>query len=217
MDSKVIPLSLRRLIREFSRLPTIGEKSASRLAYHIVYNDPVLAETLGAQLKEAVDRVVFCDKCYALTERPDIRLVDSEGKTEEKNYCVVCKDPRRDKSIVCVVEKPIDIASVENFGEFNGVYHVLHGLWSPVRGRPLSDIKLNDLLERVELEDIREVILALGSTVEGDATSLYIASELEKSDVKVTRIAQGMPKGGELEFADNVTLSRAFSGRQVLG
>jgi recombination protein RecR len=193
------PLPLRRLIKEISKLPSIGEKSATRLAYHLVYREPQLVESLMGALGEVAGKIVLCERCYALTDSA---------------LCQVCTDPSRTSSIVCVIEKPIDIIAIERLGEFRGLYHVLHGLWSPLRGHDPGSLKVVELLNRIQDGEIEEVILATGATLEGDATALYIASELNKfKNVKVTRLAQGMPKGGELEYADDVTLSRAFSGR----
>lgn len=193
------PLPLRRLIKEISKLPSIGEKSATRLAYHLVYREPALVESLMKALGEVAGKIVLCERCYALTDSV---------------LCPICSDSSRTSSVVCVVEKPIDIIAIERLGEFRGLYHVLHGLWSPLRGYDPGSLKVVELLSRIEDGKIEEVILATGATLEGDATALYIASELSKfKNVKVTRLAQGMPKGGELEYADDVTLSRAFSGR----
>jgi recombination protein RecR len=196
------PLSLRKLIREIGKMPSIGEKSATRLAYHLVYRNRELAETLANALKEAVDSVHLCSKCFALTDQ---------------SVCSICADPSREQGVLCVVEKPIDVLTIERTGEYKGVYHVLHGLWAPTRGREPSELKIEELLIRANSGKIREVIFATGATVEGDATALFVANELaDVAGIAVTRLAQGIPKGGEVEYADEITLARAFSGRGTL-
>jgi recombination protein RecR len=192
------PRSIQKLIREFQKLPSVGEKSATRLAYHIVNNDPKLAETLAAALVDTIQSVQFCKNCFALTD------------TEE---CSICMDDRRDSSVLCVVEKPMDVLAFERVGEFRGRYHVLHGVWAPLRGQGPETMKLNELVERLRGSEVTEVIVATGSTVEGDATALYVARLIEELGIRTSRLAQGMPKGGELEYLDDVTLARALSGR----
>jgi recombination protein RecR len=195
------PAAMQRLIRELSKLPSIGEKSASRLAYNLIQNNRGLARTLSVALAEAVDQVRLCDSCFYF----------SEGQ-----HCSICTDNSRDRSILCVVEKPSDLVSIERMGEFRGAYHVLHGLWAPMKGQGLESMKLRELMERVKLGEIREVILATSATVEGDATALFIARQLNEIGVRSSRPAQGIPKGGEFEYADDLTLSRAFSGRNTI-
>ena len=197
----LLPLSLQRLIREFCKLPSIGEKSATRLAYHLVRQDPVAARQLAEALLDAAKRISFCQNCYFLSEQ---------------NLCSICSDSSRDQSIICVVEKPVDLIAIERVGEYRGLYHVLHGLWAPLRGQGPESMKLQELIARVKSGSVQEVILATGSTVEGDATALYTARLVRELGRKVSRLAQGMPKGGELEYADEVTLSRAFDGRQTI-
>ena len=197
-----LPASMQRLIREFSKLPSLGEKSATRLAYYLVNNHRAQAEALALALRDAMQNVKLCERCFYLSEEP---------------LCVVCKNESRDSSIVCVVEKPADLIAIERVGEFRGQYHVLHGLWAPLRGQGPESMKLQELLTRLGEGVIKEVIIATGSTVEGDATALYVAKLVADFGVQSTRLAQGMPKGGELEYADEVTLSRAFSGRTAIG
>lgn len=192
------PHSLQVLIRELSRLPSIGEKSATRLAYFLITHGRQHAGSLSEAICSAVAQIKLCKKCFFLSE---------------SELCTVCSNASRDSSIVCVVEKPMDVVAIERVGEYRGVYHVLHGVWAPLRGQGPENIKILELAERVKLGDIKEAILATSSTVEGDATALYIARLLKELGVVVTRLAQGMPKGGELEYADDVTLSRALSGR----
>lgn len=192
------PAALQKLISEFSRLPSVGEKSATRLAYHLITNDRDGGVALAKAITEAVEKVQYCERCFFLCEG---------------GLCAVCRSSGRDASLLCVVEKPMDVIAFERMGEFRGYYHVLHGVWAPLRGKGPEDIKLAELLSRLKQGEITEVILATGSTVEGDATALYLARLLNELGVKTSRLAQGMPKGGELEYADDVTLSRAFSGR----
>lgn len=193
---------MQKLIREFSKLPSIGEKSATRLAYHLVNNDRPLAQTLAAALTKAVESVKLCQRCFYLTE---------------EDLCTICKNPARDQSLICVVEKPADLMAIERVGEYRGLYHVLHGLWAPLRGQGPETMKLRELIDRLKDGSVKEVIVATSSTVEGDATALYVAKLLADHGVRSTRLAQGMPKGGELEYADDVTLSRAFAGRNPIG
>lgn len=192
------PKSIQKLIREFQKLPSVGEKSATRLAYHIVNNDPKLAGTLAAALVNTIETVQFCQDCFALT--------DSER-------CSICMDPKRDTSVLCIVEKPMDLLAFERVGEFKGLYHVLHGTWAPLRGLGPESMKLKELTARLQDSEVQEVIIATGSTVEGDATALYIARLVQEFGIRTSRLAQGMPKGGELEYLDDITLARALSGR----
>ena len=195
------PKPLQKLVREFSKLPTVGEKTATRLAYHLVQNDPGLVESLAHALLEAKEGITFCYRCFFFAE---------------ESRCALCEDESRDRSLLCVLEKPMDLISIEKMGEYKGTYHILHGLWAPLRGKGPESMKLQELVDRVKEGEVKEVILATSATVEGDATALYIARTLEELGVSTTRLAQGMPKGGELEYADEVTLSKAFSGRNLL-
>lgn len=194
----LFPDSMKKLVRELSKLPSIGEKTAMRLAYHIVNNDRELAKSLSDALIQAVDNTCFCETCFSF----------SEGK-----ICSICSDLSRDQELICVVEKPMDVFAFERMGEFKGVYHVLHGLFAPLKGLGPESMKLAELFKRVNDGNVKEVILATSSTVEGDATSLLIADRLKDMNIKVSRLAQGMSKGTELEYADDITLSRAFCGR----
>jgi recombination protein RecR len=196
------PRAMQKLVAELAKLPSIGEKSATRLAYHLVSSERGLAGSLAAVLVEAVERVKLCERCFFLTE---------------ENVCQMCRDGARDASMLCVVEKPMDVIALERVGEFRGGYHVLHGVWAPLRGQGPESMKLKELLERLKQGVVKELILATSSTVEGDATALYIAQLVHEFGVKTSRLAQGVPKGGELEYLDDVTLSRAFSGRNPIG
>ncbi|MCB0328318.1 MAG: recombination protein RecR [Bdellovibrionales bacterium] len=195
---QAFPPSFQRLVHELSRLPSIGEKSATRLAYFILRQEGDLGAKLASAIQQACSQIRLCETCFFLSE-------------SEK--CRFCSDPGRDEHLICVVEKPMDIIAFERMGEFRGLYHVLHGLWAPLRGQGPESMKLRELLERVEKGEIEEVILATSSTVEGDATALYIAKLLSERGIVSSRLAQGIPKGGELEYSDEVTLSRALSGR----
>jgi recombination protein RecR len=195
------PPALQQLIRELSKLPSIGEKSATRLAYHLINNDKGLAERLSSALLKAVDGVKLCKRCFYFAE---------------DELCTICRNTSRDESLICVVEKPMDVIAIERVGEFRGYFHVLHGLWAPLRGQGPESMKLAELIDRVKDSKVTEVILATSSTVEGDSTALYIARFMGELNIKTSRLAQGIPKGGELEYADDVTLSRAFTGRNTI-
>ena len=201
------PPAMRRLINELSKLPSVGEKSATRLAYHLITGSSSQATDLADAVREAKEATRLCATCYALSE---------------SEQCEICTDSARTSSVICVVEKPADVLAIERSGGFHGRYHVLHGLWSPLKGVGPADTKIGALLERVNgasngaTEQVQELILATSTTVEGDATALYIANSVEPLGVRVSRIAQGMPKGGELEYADEMTLSHAISGRKQL-
>lgn len=193
-----LPSSLQKLIRALMKLPSVGEKSATRLAFFLIGPGKEAAAALAKALVDVSQEIKFCEKCYHL----------SQG-----SLCGICANTTRDQSLLCVVEKSVDVLSIERTQEYKGYYHVLHGLWSPLKGVGPDSIKLKELTQRVSEGTVKEVILATGSTVEGDATALYISRALEPYGVTVTRLAQGMPKGGELEYADDITLSRALSGR----
>ena len=195
-----LPKSMQRLIGELTKLPSIGEKSATRLAYYLLGGESHLAEELAQALQEAAQQVHLCQRCFFLSEEP---------------LCPVCRDLSRDPAVLCVVEKPLDLISIERTGDFRGVYHVLHGLWAPLKGRGPETLKLQELVSRLQEGTIKELIIATGSTVEGDATALYIGRLVQGLELKVTRLAQGMPKGGDLEYMDDVTLSRALQGRST--
>lgn len=196
MSSYAGPIA--RLINEFSKLPGIGKKTAERLAYYIIEVEKEEALKLSEAIEETKEKIKFCSKCFNLSE---------------DDLCEICNDLKRDSKIVCVVERPKDIISIERTKEFEGVFHVLHGHISPMDGIGPDDIKLKELVKRVRYEKINEVIVATNPNVEGEATSMYISKLLKFSDVKVTRLAHGIPIGGNLEYADEMTLSKAFEGR----
>ncbi len=202
------PLPLARLIQELSRLPGIGEKTAGRLAFHLLKADQrevlALSESVG-RLKQEIS---LCPTCFGLCElKPG-----SDAGTE----CHVCRNPQREREQVCVVEEPVDMMAVERSGEFKGTYHVLHGAISPLDGMGPESLRIGNLLSRIKGSSVREVILATNHTVSGEATALYLAREIKALGVKVSRIARGLPMGGELEYTDAVTLSQALEGRKKL-
>ncbi len=196
------PSSLIQLIRELSRLPGIGPKSAQKMAFHLFEQPLEDIERLAKVLLAAKKELHLCPRCYNVTDRP---------------MCDVCTDLSRIQSQICVVESPSDVIAIERSGEFRGLYHVLHGSISPMQGIGPEQLHIKGLLERLSgATSDQEVILATGTTVEGDATSLYIQRLLAPLGVQVSRIAYGLPVGGALEFADEVTLSRAMAGRQKM-
>ncbi|HEX8910209.1 MAG TPA: recombination mediator RecR [Anaeromyxobacteraceae bacterium] len=190
-----------RLVKELARLPGIGEKTAQRLAFHILKAGPGYAGDLAAAVTGVVRDVRLCSSCQTLTDR---------------DPCPICADPQRDARTLCVVEGVPDLVAVERTHEYRGRYHVLHGALSPLDGVGPSDLKIRELLLRLEQVPTAEVILATNPDVEGEATALYLTKLLKPLGVKVTRIAQGVPMGGDLEYADQVTLARALSGRREL-
>lgn len=208
MNMLSFPPAMRRLINELSKLPSIGEKSAVRLAYHLLLRDPHESKLLASALIDAREKTTFCSRCFSLCEG---------------ELCAICADPKRDQTLLCVVEKPADVFVLERGAGFRGLYHVLHGLWSPLRGVGPERTKMNELFVRLkqsrelpERTPIAEVVLATGATVEGDATALYIAKTVNEMGIRATRIAQGLPKGGELEYADELTLTHALQGRRTV-
>jgi len=203
-----LPVPLERLIRDLCRLPGIGERTAGRLAFHMLKAEKgevtALAESIG-KLKQEIS---LCLTCFGLSEV-------SSGSGDALG-CKICRDPRRDKEQICVVEEPVDMMAVERSGEFKGVYHVLHGAISPLDGIGPESLRIEDLLARIKTSEIREVILATNPTVAGEATALYLAKVIKPIGVKVSQIARGLPMGGELEYSDAVTLSKALEGRREI-
>ncbi|EPI41831.1 MULTISPECIES: recombination mediator RecR [Gardnerella] len=188
-----------RVIDAFSSLPGIGPKGAQRIAFYILSSSNVQAQELIDSINDLKENVRFCEIC---------------GNVCEKSPCVVCLDPRRDHTKICVVEEPKDIMSIERTHEYAGVYHVLGGAINPMANVGPADLKITQLLERLKDAQVKEVILALDPNIEGEATVTYLARLLEPLGIKVTRLASGLPVGGDLEYADEVTLGRAFAGRQ---
>lgn len=197
----VLPEAITSLVSALARLPGIGPRSAERIALHLVQADQTWVKELAGAIVNARERVGFCQNCGALTEQ---------------STCETCADPRRDPSLICVVERPVDIFSVEKSGTFKGKYHVLGGKVSPLNGVEPEDLSIAALERRLAQEPVREVIIALGSDVEGDATSYYLGKRLAREGVRITRIAHGLPAGTGLEFADEITLSRALEGRREM-
>jgi len=189
------------LIDELGRLPGIGPKSAQRIAFHLLKVEPADAERLATAIQEVKAKVHFCRICWNVAEG---------------DLCRICRDSRRDPSLVCVVEEPRDLVAVERTQEFRGRYHVLGGAISPIEGIGPDDLRIRELLARLEPDAVREVILATNPNIEGEATAMYLARLLGPLGVKVTRIASGLPVGGDLDYADEITLGRAFAGRREM-
>jgi recombination protein RecR len=189
------------LIDELSRLPGIGPKSAQRLAFHLVKSPPDDAKRLAEAIVQAKERIFFCREC---------------GNVAEGELCRICRDEGRDRTVLCVVEEPKDIATIEKAGVIKGRYHVLGGAISPLDGIGPEDLRTKELLERVERDSVAEVIIATNPNLEGNATAMYVSALLKPAGVRVTRLASGLPVGGDLEYADEVTLSQALEGRREM-
>ena len=194
------PVAIEKLIEEFAKLPSIGKKSAQRLTLHILNLPKDEVEEFANALVKARGTIKYCSVC---------------GNFTDTDPCAICSNPNREKDIICVVEQPKDIMTMEKVKEFNGLYHVLHGTISPMQGRGPQDIRIRELVARMS-GDVKEVIVATNPTIEGEATAMYISKILKPLDGKVTRIAAGIPVGGGLEYADEVTLSKALEGRIVI-
>jgi recombination protein RecR len=192
---------VQRLIDEMARLPGIGQKTAQRLAFHILSVEEVDARRLATAINDMRDQVTLCERCFNVAAGEE---------------CVVCRDTRRDTSLVCVVERPQDIIVVERTQEFRGRYHVLGGSLSPINGVGPGQLRIEELRGRIGREEIKELIIATNPTMEGDATAMYLARELKPLGVRVTRLASGLPVGGDLDYADELTLGRALAGRMEL-
>lgn len=199
MGYTVVPLA--QLTDQLERLPGVGHKSAQRLAYHLLNMPAADANAFIASIRLARDTIHECAVCH--------NLADSD-------LCPVCSQPNRDKTTICVVEDPRDLAAFERTREYNGTYHVLHGVLSPMKGIGPEQLRVKELLSRVAKEDIAEIIMATNPTVEGEATAMYLGKLLRPFGVKITRLAYGIPMGGDLEYADDVTLRRSLEGRQEL-
>ena len=192
---------LNRLINELAKLPGIGGKTAQRLAFHILSMDDKSAMELAEAISDAKRSMTYCSVCGNLTDT---------------DPCAICADESRDKSFICVVESPKDVVAMEKIREYRGYYHVLHGAISPMDGIGPDDINLKSLIMRLQDEDVKELIIATNPNIEGEATAMYIARLIKPSGIKVTRIAHGIPVGGDLEYADEVTLLKAMEGRREL-
>ena len=193
--------SLARLVQELNRLPGIGPKSAQRLAYHIIRMPEEEAYALAEAVAAVKQNTIFCGECQNLAEATP---------------CGICADARRSRTIICVVEDPMDVMALERTRSFRGLYHVLHGVISPINGVGPDQLKLRELLDRLDDPDVAELVVATNPTMEGEATAMYIQRHLGRSDLRVTRLARGLPVGGSLEHTDETTLGRAFQGRQEL-
>lgn len=196
-----IPEPVVSLIAALNKLPGVGPRSAERIALHIVQADSTAVKQLAETIVHARERIQFCTTCGALTE---------------KSPCPICDDARRDGSLICVVERAVDILSIEKAGTFRGKFHVLGGKISPLDGVEPEDLRIAELEKRLTREPIKEVVIALGTDVEGDATSFYLAKRLARPGLKISRIAYGLPAGSGLEYADELTLSRALEGRREM-
>ncbi|RME44691.1 MAG: recombination protein RecR [Caldilineae bacterium] len=197
----VTPKPVLNLIDEFSRLPGIGPKTASRLTFYLLRAGAEQTNALADALQALHRQVVFCSQCFNIAE---------------SDPCAICADEHRDRGLICVVEEPLDVLAIERTGDYLGLYHVLHGAIAPVEGIGPEDLRIAELVERVAQTRPREVIIATNPNMEGDATAIYIQRQLAGSGVAVTRLARGLPIGGDLEYADEVTLSRALAGRSAM-
>ena len=189
------------LIDELGRLPGVGPKGAQRIAFYLLAADPVDVRRLVSALTEVKDKVRFCSVC---------------GNVAEEEQCKICRDPRRDEAVICVVEEPKDVVAIERTREFRGRYHVLGGAISPIEGVGPEDLRIRELMQRLADGVVTELILATDPNLEGEATATYLARLVKPMELKLTRLASGLPVGGDLEYADEVTLGRAFEGRRLL-
>ena len=192
---------LAKLIEHFRSLPGIGAKTAVRLAYHILDMDVEKAKALAGAIVEAKEKIGFCNTCFNLSDT---------------NPCAICASDARDRSLICVVEQPRDVAAFERMRDYKGLYHVLHGVLSPLEGIGPENIRVKELLGRLYAAEVKEVIVATNPNVEGEATAMYISKLLKPAGIRVTRIAHGLPVGGDLEYADEVTLSKALENRREI-
>lgn len=189
-----------RLVEEFSRLPGIGPKTASRLTFYLLRAPKEQVDALADALRDLRQNIVLCRECFNISET---------------SPCAICSDERRDHGLVCVVEEPLDVIAIERTREYRGVYHVLHGAISPMEGVGPADLKITELMDRLRRQPAREVILATNPNMEGDATATYLANLLKPLNISITRLGRGLPVGGDLEYADEMTLSRALEGRRA--
>ncbi|MBE7060277.1 MAG: recombination protein RecR [Ruminococcaceae bacterium] len=198
MSGYIPPLA--RLIDEFAAMPGVGRRSAARMAFHVLKMPEAQANSLAEAIVEAKRKIKYCSVCCNITDT---------------DPCEICRSGRRDRSIICVVENARDVVALENTNEYKGLYHVLHGVISPMDGIGPEDIRIKELLPRIT-DEVKEVIVATNPTIEGEATAMYISKLLSPFSVKVTRIAHGLPMGGDLEYADEITLTKAMEGRQEI-
>ena len=204
MTSDQIPSaapSLARLIQELNKLPGIGPKSAQRLAYYIIRLPEDEAYALADAVTGVKQNIIFCEQCQNLADT---------------SPCTICADHRRNREVLCVVEEPLDVLALERTRCYRGLYHVLHGVISPINGVGPDQLKLKELISRLRDEEVSELVIATNATLEGEATAMYISRHIPRDDIKITHLARGLPVGGSLEYTDELTLSRAFQGRQEL-
>lgn len=200
--SNVLPKPVQKLINDFSRLPGIGPKSASRLTFYLLRaSDETLAYDLSESLQALKENTRYCSTCQNITE---------------SDPCEVCTDEKRNQQLMCVVEEPLDVVAIERSRVYKGVYHVLHGAISPVEGVGPDDLKIPEMLKRIAAGEFTEIIIATNVSLEGDSTALYLQRRLRDANVKITRLARGLPVGGDIEYTDEVTLGRALEGRREL-
>lgn len=197
----VTPEPVTRLIEAFAQLPGIGPKTASRLTFYLLRRPAEQAEALADALRDLKRKITFCSTCFNITEQ---------------NPCAICEDEGRDRSIICVVEEPLDVLAIDRTGEYRGLYHVLHGAIAPVEGIGPDELRIGELIGRLSAGQVEEVLLATNPNLEGEATAMYLARIVQPLGVRVTRLARGLPVGGDLEYADTVTLSRALQGRREM-
>jgi recombination protein RecR len=199
--SDTIPRSVQKLIDQFASLPGIGPKTASRLTFYLLHLPEEEIEEFGEAVSKLKKNVVTCKTCYNLAE---------------ENPCAICSNPKRDRSMIAVVENPLDVIAIEKTSEYNGLYHILGGAISPVDDIGPDELRINELIDRVkkQKDKVKEIILATNPSLEGEATAMYIQKQLMQFKIKITRIARGLPVGGDLEYADEITLSRAMEGRK---
>jgi recombination protein RecR len=197
----VTPEPVTRLIEAFAQLPGIGPKTASRLTFYLLRRPAEQAEALADALRDLKQKTVFCSTCFNITEA---------------SPCAICRDEGRDRSILCVVEEPLDVLAIERTGEYRGLYHVLDGAISPVEGIGPDELRISELMARLQREPVAEVLLATNPNLEGEATAMYLVQLMRPLGVRVTRLARGLPVGGDLEYADAVTLGRALQGRREM-
>lgn len=192
---------IERLIKTITKLPGLGKKSASRIVYYLLKANTSFIDELNSQIRELKQSITNCRIC---------------GNFTDINPCVICSDENRDKSSICVVEEPKDISAIESTGEYKGVYHVLMGAISPIEGIGPNELRIDQLIKRIDSENISEIIIATNPTIEGETTAHYLSNKLKNTRLKVSRLALGLPVGGALEYADSITLGRAFKGRRIV-
>lgn len=197
----IIPEPLETIIEELAKLPSVGKKTAQRLALFLIKSDPAYLDNLISAMVNVKEKLSLCEDCFNI----------SVG-----NKCEICKSPKRDTTIICVVEEVSDVLAIERTNEYSGLYHVLGGVLSPLSGKDANSIKLKELIDRTKKSHFKEIILALNPDTEGETTSLYIAKLFRNSDIRISRIARGLPVGGDLEFANNATIGRAVLSRTIL-